>query len=452
MRAGLPDRSARVQGRPAGVVIVRIIFITAGAGGMYCGGCARIAALARALAKRGCEVQVVPLYTPMKLDDGDPPGTTRTFFGGINVWIEQHISLWSRVPRFVRRALDGRALLNAVSSSFIRTQAKGLGPMTVSVLNGEHGRQAAELETLIEFLENQPRPAVVHITNSLLSAAAPVIKRRLGVTVSCELQGGENFIAATGEPYRSQARDLIRQNARDIDVFISPSDAYAPRIADFLDVPSERVAIVRTGLDVSKYAPTSPPPGEPFTIGNLSRITPDKGLDLLIEACRILVSDQSRDVRLCFAGQTPDKGFWDSITSTLRREGLGTICERREVNNLAGKMAFLGRCNVFSIPSRTSEVLATSVLEAMAAGVPVVVPDSGVFPEIISLTNGGVLFPAGDARALAAELVRLMDEPERTAEMGLAARAGICEHYAATGMADRILELYTGLIEERKQR
>jgi len=431
---------------------MRITFITAGAGGMYCGGCARIASLARALAKRGCDVQVIPLYTPMKLDDGDPPGTTRTFFGGINVWLEQHLAMWSRAPRFVRRALDSRALLNAVSSSFIRTQAKELGPMTVSVLKGEHGRQAAELETLIEFLEAQPRPDIVHITNSLLSAVAPVIKRRLGATISCELQGGENFIAAMGEPYQSQARDLIRQNARGVDVFISPSKAYIPKMANFLDVPSEHIALVRTGLDVSQYAPASPPPGEPFTIGHLSRITPDKGLDLLIEACRILTKEQSRAVRLCVAGPTPDKRFWNSITSTLRREGLEAICGRLEVSDRAGKMALWGRCNAFSVPSRTAEVLATSVLEAMATGVPVVVPDSGVFPEIIDLTNGGILFPAGDARALADELARLMDEPERTATLGLAARAGICEHYAAAGMADRILDLYTGLIEEGKQR
>ena len=431
---------------------MRIIFITAGAGGMYCGGCARIAVLARALAARGCEVQVVPLYTPLKLDEGDPPGTTQMFFGGVNVWLEQHIPLWSRVPRFVRRALDGRSLLNAVSRSFIQTQAKALGPMTVSVLKGEDGRQAAELNTLIEFLEAQPRPDVVHITNSLLSAVAPVVKERLGAAVVCELQGGDGFIAAMGEPYASQARDLVRQNARAIDVFISPSKAYAPKIAGFLDVPAERIALIHTGIDVAKSGPASLPPNAPFTVGYLSRIVPEKGLDLLIEACRILVKERSRELRLRFAGQSPDKGFWDSIKSTLRREDLESICERHEVNDLTGKAAFWGRCNAFSVPSRRDEVLATSVLEAMAAGVPVVVPDAGVFPEIIGLTGGGVLFPAGDARALAGELGRLMDDPERTATLGLAARAGICEHYAAAGMADRMLKLYTGLTEEGQQR
>jgi glycosyltransferase involved in cell wall biosynthesis len=431
---------------------VRITCITAGAGGMYCGGCARNAALARALAPLGCEVQAVPLYTPMKLDEGDPPGTTRTFFGGINVWLEQHVALWRRAPRFVRRMLDGRGVLNCVSKFAIQTRAEALGPMTVSVLKGENGRQAAELDALLDFLEVQPRPDVVNITNSLLSAIAPAVKKRLDVRISCELQGGDGFIAAMPEPYRSQARDLIRQNARDVDLFISPSEAAIPRAAEFLGVPVERIRLVRTGLDLAKYPPAPPRPATPFTIGYLSRITPDKGLDLLIEACRILAVEQARDVRLRFAGQTLDRRFWKSIRGTLRREGLESICGRHEVDDLANKAAFLQGCNAFSVPSRTPEVLATSVLEAMAAGAPAVVPDSGVFPEIVGVTGGGVLFPAGDARALADELARLMDEPERATALGLAARAGICEHYAADGMAKRILELYTGLVEEGKQR
>ncbi|MFH1730359.1 MAG: glycosyltransferase family 4 protein [Planctomycetota bacterium] len=431
---------------------MRITCITAGCGGMYCGAYARDAVLARALAARGCDVQVIPLYMPMVLDEGDPPGTTRLFFGGVNVWLQQHVSLWRHVPRFARRLLDGRPLLNYVARFAVQTKPEGLGPMTVSMLRGERGRQAAELESLLDFMEQRPRPDVVNLGNSLLSGIVPALERRLGVRVLCELQGEDDFVAATPEPYRSQARDLIRHNLRDIDLLIAPSHAYAAKAAEFLDVPRERIEVVRTGIEVDKHPPAPARPREPFTVGCLSRITPGKGLDLLVEACRILVGEQLRSLRLLVGGQVVDKGLWRSVRATLRRAGLERVVEHCEVRTLADKVALLQRCHVFSVPSRTAEIHGTAVMEAMAAGVPAVVPDSGVFPEMIELTGGGVLFPAGDPQALADELARLMDEPERAAAMGLAARAGIGEHYSAAGMAEKTLALYADLIEGRKPR
>lgn len=431
---------------------MRITCITAGTGGMYCGACSRDAVLARALAARGCQVQVIPLYMPMALDQGDPPGTTRLFFGGVNVWLEQHVSLWRHVPRFARRLLDSRPLLNCIARFAVQTKPEGLGPMTVSMLKGEDGRQAAELESLLDFMEKRPRPDVVNLSNSLLSGIVPSLKRRLGVRVLCELQGEDDFVATMPEPYRSQARDLIRHNLCEVDLLIAPSGAYAANVAEFLDVPRERIEVVRTGIEVDKYPPAPARPREPFTVGCLSRVTPGKELGLLVEACRILVGEQSRNVRLLVGGQVADKGLWRSARATLRREGLERVVEHCEVRSLADKVALLHRCHAFSVLSRTTEIHGTAVMEAMAAGVPAVVPDSGVFPEMIELTGGGVLFPAGDPRALADELARLMDEPERAAAMGLAARAGICDHYSAAGMAERMLALYTNLIEERKQR
>jgi len=419
---------------------------------MYCDAYARDAVLARALAARGCQVQVIPLYMPMALDQGDLPGTTRLFFGGVNVWLEQHVSLWRHVPLFARRLLDSRLLLNYIARFAVQTKPEGLGPMTVSMLRGEHGRQAAELESLLDFMEDQPRPDVVNLSNSLLSGIVPPLKRRLGVRVLCELQGGDDFVAGTPEPYRSQARDLIRQNLCEIGLLIAPSRAYAAKAAEFLDVPRERIEIVRTGIEVDKHPPAPARPREPFTVGCLSRITPGEGLDLLVEACRILVGEQSRNIRLLVGGQVVDRGLWRSAMATLRREGLERVVEHCEVRTPADKAALLHRCHVFSAPGQTAEIHGTAVMAAMAAGVPAAVPDSGVFPEMIELTGGGTLFPAGDQQALADELARLMDEPERTAAMGLAARAGIREHYSAAGMTENTLALCTNLIEEGKQR
>ncbi len=429
---------------------MRLTWVIPGCGGMYCGASVRDVVIARSLTARGCDVRILPLYTPLRLD-GPWPGPSEIFLGGINVWLDQHVPGFGRAPGFFRRLLDRPALLNWASGFAVRTKPAGLGPMTVSVLKGEYGRQAAELERLLALFEVGPRPDVVVLGNSLLSTIAPPLRKRLGVPIVCGIQGEDVFLEAMPEPYRSQARNLVRANAGSIDALIAPSDWYAPQAAEFLGVPPERIHVVPTGVDADAITPATLRPRRPFTIGCLSRITPGKGLDLLVEACRILVKERAEAVRLHIAGQVLDRSFWRSIRATLRRQNLDVSCEVHDVGDLKSKVAFLRGCSAFALPSRVPEVRGTAVLEAMAAGLPVVVPESGVFPEIIERTGGGRLFTPGDPARLADELVALMNNPKAADATGLAARAGICEHYSADATAEKMLELCTGLTDERKQ-
>ena len=68
----------------------RLVYITAGAGGMYCGSCLHDNALAKALAKINWDVQLVPFYTPIRTDEQDS-SVDQVFFGGINVYLQQKI-------------------------------------------------------------------------------------------------------------------------------------------------------------------------------------------------------------------------------------------------------------------------------------------------------------------------------------------------------------------------
>ena len=83
-----------------------------------------------------------------------------------------------------------------------------------------------------------------------------------------------------------------------------------------------------------------------------------------------------------------------------------------------------------------------SVLEALACGVPVVQPDHGAFPEIVARTAGGVLFPPGDADALARELRALQADPARRHALGVRGARGVREEYSAARMAERALAVY----------
>jgi len=429
---------------------VRIVYLAAGAAGMHCGACARDVTLVRGLLRLGCDVTLVPLYTPLRIDGDPPPGMTRTFLGGINVYLQHRFGLFRVTPRLVDRLLDSRPLLALASRFAIRTRARELGPMTLAVLRGEEGSTRKELHRVIEFLAAGARPDVVCLTNSLLSGFAPALQKRLSVPVVSKLQGEDAFVDEMPEPYRGQVRDQMRLNAAHISLFVAPSDEYAAKMAEYLAVPRGKVAAVRNGIDLDLYPRVERRVRQPFAVGHLSRLTPGKGLDLLVEAVRILAVEQGRDVRLRAAGKVVDRSFWRSVRSAARRAGLADRFEYVGELDLRGKVAFLHSLSAFALPSRYAELRGTAVMEAMATGLPVVVPDAGVFQDMMRLTGGGRLVPPNDPRAIAATLGQLMDQPEAADAVGLAGREGIRVHYSAAGMAEETLRLYAGLCGDRR--
>ncbi|MCL2640149.1 MAG: glycosyltransferase family 4 protein, partial [Phycisphaerales bacterium] len=365
---------------------MRIAYIAAGAGDMYCGACARDATLARGLLARGHEVRLIPLYTPIKVERDDLP-VSAVYFGGINVYLQQALSVFRWVPRVVDRVLDRPAFLRWVAKYAIAVDAKKLGPMTVSMLAGTHGRQRKEVERLMGYLEGVFRPEVVNLTNSLISGIAPEVRRRLKVPVVCTYQGEESFVNDLPEPHRSEAYRLIHENMRSVDRVICPSEAIVPEVAKFLGVSVEKLSVIHTAVEAVEAV--DPSAVEPFTIGYLSVVRPGKGLDLMVEAMRILVRERGRTVRLLIAGRVMVQRYWRELQEKIRRESLGDCVEFLGEVDGEGKAEFMRRCSVFCVPSRFTEPRGVAVLEAMAAGVPVIVPDTGVFPELVALGGGG---------------------------------------------------------------
>src|SRR3954463_3523928 len=146
---------------------MRILSITAGAAGMYCGSCLRDNALAAELIAEGHDVILLPLYTPTLTDETNV-SANKVFFGGISVYLEQKMPLFRKLPPFLDRLWDSAYALRAASKSSIPTSPQMLGELTVSMLRGEHGNQRKEFDKLIEWLRHEPPPDVVNLPNSLL--------------------------------------------------------------------------------------------------------------------------------------------------------------------------------------------------------------------------------------------------------------------------------------------
>ncbi len=417
---------------------MRIVHLAAGAGGMYCGACANDMAMARAVMARGHEVIVLPLYTPLRTE-GDAPYTTGPIFlGGINAYLQQNWPSTQRLPGPIKRALDSPALLRWVSRFAIQTDPADLGPMTVSVLQGRDGRQQGELAKLVEFLRDGPPVDVLSITNSLLSGTAPPLAEALDVPIICGFQGEDGFLAGMSDRYREEALELIQRNAEHISKFVAPCETYAAQMAELLGLPRERIAVVRAGLALERYRREIDRSHQPFVVGYLSVITPRKGLQVLVDAARLLVGE-GRDVRLRVVGRVLDGHYWRDVRRSVHNAGLSERFEHLGEVDAAAKVSFLHGCSALCQPSVLPEVRGMTVIEAMAAGLPVVAPDTGVFPETFGLCGGGVTFESGNAESLAQAIAGLMDDEEATARMAQAGTEGIARYHAEAVTGEAML-------------
>jgi len=422
---------------------MRIAYVAAGAAGSYCGACNHDVALVRRLIARGHEVTMIPLYTPLRAD-GPDPSIRRVFYGGINTYLQQRFALFRRTPRFVDWLFDRPGLLKFVSHFAIETLPENLGEMTVSVLRGLEGHQQKEVEKLLRFLECQTRPDIVNLSNSLLSAVAPEIKRRIGVPVVSTLQGEDAFVQRLPEPHRQEAIDLLRRHAESLDLLFSASESYADEMTRFLAVPRDRVCVVRPGIECEYYAGPRKNPEEPFRVGFLSRISPSKGFDILVEAFILLERERPGRAVLSAAGEArgPNAKFLARLRSHLASEGLADRFDYVGEPDLEEKVRFLKTCSVFCVPSRYPEQDGIVYLEALASGVPVVAPKVGQLPELVEATGGGLVVPPENPEAIAKAIARLFDDPDGTQGMGTNAAQVVARDFSADKMTDDVLTAY----------
>lgn len=429
---------------------MKIAYIAAGAAGMYCGSCIRDNTLAKALIARGHDVALIPTYTPLRTDE---PGVAieKVFYNGISVYLEQKFA-WLRSGRFnLDRILNSSRVLNYLSKVNASTNARDLGELTVSMLKGEDGNQALELEKLVTWLRDEYKPDLVQITNSMLAGLAKRFKEELKVPVLCALQGEDIFLDDLTEPYKTQAMQLLQQKVLDCDALVATSSFYADYMAGYLNVPREKIHVVKLGLNLEGHGEGEiVRDSERLTIGYLARICPEKGLHILLDAFAKIRKDHPKlNVCLKAAGYlgARDEQYLKDLQEKARGLGLEDDFEYIGEVSREEKIVFLQSLDVFSVPTPYKEPKGLFLLEAMANRVPVVQPAHGAFPEMLSTTEGGLLIEPGNSDTLAEALVELLKDPSRCREMGETGARGVREHYTSEHMAIASEKLYQSFIE-----
>jgi glycosyltransferase involved in cell wall biosynthesis len=432
--------------------LMNIVQITPGAGGMFCGNCFHDNALVAGLRRLGHSTLMVPLYLPMRLDEEDQSAGTPIFFGGINVYLEQKSVLFRSAPNWLRELLDSPGLLKWAAGKAAKTRPDQVGDLTISMLRGEEGNQARELEALIQWLEDQPHPEIICLSNALLVGMARRLKQALRSRVVCLLQGEDYFLDSLPALDRDLAWQTLSERAADVDLFVAPSRYFGELMSRRLRLGADKVKVVHDGINLDGFEPgpasrsqtagtVSPAP----ILGYFARMCREKGLDTLIEAF-ILIRKRGRIPGLKLkigggCGPTDDR-FVQPLHERLETEGLSSDVEFHPNLSRAAKQDFLRSLTLMSVPARFGESFGLYVIEALASGVPLVQPRTAVFPELIEATGGGVLCEPENPQSLADSIEKLLSDRGRLRALGEAGRRAVVERFNAGHMSRQMEKLF----------
>ena len=319
------------------------------------------------------------------------------------------------------------------------------------MLEGEHGRQRKEVRKLVHWLASEARPDIVHLSNAMLLGMAREI-RKLGVPVVCSLSGEDIFLEKLSEPFYSRARAALRERAAEVEVFVALNNYYADFMADYMAVPRARIHVIPHGINLDGHATRQDATDQPFTIGYMARICPEKGLHNLIAAIELLRDDESLPpFRVRAAGYLGalDRPYLETVQKQVDRWNDPDAFQYLGELTRGEKIAFLQSLNVMSLPTVYHESKGLSVIEAWANALCVVLPRHGAFPEMVEQTAGGVLHEPGNPAALAKVLAHLLRNPGLATELGLRGRQGVLQHFTAPLMAQKTRELHQQVCAQR---
>ena len=185
-------------------------------------------------------------------------------------------------------------------------------------------------------------------------------------------------------------------------------------------------------------------PDDAEVVVNVGRREHQKGQHVLLEAAATLCADRPNAVVLV-AGREGHA----SAPLQRRRRALGLEERVRFLGHRDDLPDVLAAADVFAFPSLW-EGLGGSLIEAMALGLPIVASDVPAIREVVDVGRNALLVPPGDAPALAGRLADLLDDRERSRELGRVSRRRFEEHFTLARSAERMIELYGDLADRRQ--
>jgi glycosyltransferase involved in cell wall biosynthesis len=252
------------------------------------------------------------------------------------------------------------------------------------------------------FAENSKARKLDRYSAGLFGRSA----RAFGLKQQCALQADR----------RKQLAEAIRLP----DVVITPSQYLANRIQPMLGAASGRLHVSRNGLDLERFKQVHPSKaGGELKIGYIGQIAQHKGVHLLVQAFRQMRTDRQLSLHLYGSLET-QPAYVAQLKQIVR--GDARVHFHGRLDNSHVPLA-LAEFDISVVPSICYENCPTTILEALAAGTPVVTAKRGGMAELVQDRVDGLHFAAGDAEDLARQLQRLLDDPDLLAHLQRGASA-----------------------------
>ena len=336
-----------------------------------------------------------------------------------------------------------------------RLEAAGVSCCLIDSLTREVNpiKDLLALRALMRLLGRE-RPALVHTHTSKAGALGRLAAWLSGIPAVVHTPHGHvfygHFGALASHGFLLVERLLARVTTRLIALTEAERDEHLARRVG----PWGRFAVIPSGIDVERFRAVmgvtgSRPQGleippDAIVVGSVGWLTPIKGHRFLVEAVARLVPTNPR-LHLLIVGSGE---LQEELNAAARRLGIGHAL------TLAGPRDDVPDClacmDIFVLPS-LNEGMGRALVEAMAAGRPVVATQVGGVPALIQHQRTGLLVPPADAAALADALAELVDRPAWAKELGAAASASISQVYDARGMVRAIEAVYEDALMEAGQ-
>ena len=274
---------------------------------------------------------------------------------------------------------------------------------------------------------------VVHSFDAPLNIFSVPIAKFAGVPAVLSSQRGHRDLTGAA------TRRCLRVTDRLTDSVVVNCEAMRRYLIADEGVPATKIRVCYNAVDVEEYARrpvTSPWPGK-TVIGVVCALRPEKSLDTLLRAFAQL---ERPDTVLAIIGSGPEEPRLQSLASEL---SLGSSCHFEPAT--AEVAGWLSRIDIFVLPSRT-EALSNSLMEAMACRCCCVASRVGGNPELINDGENGLLFEAGNAAQLAAQIATLLDDPAHREHMAAAGSEKVAAHFTYSHAAETMGEIYESIL------
>ena len=246
-------------------------------------------------------------------------------------------------------------------------------------------------------------------------------------------------------------RQMNRASFRLYKRIFAISDAVKQSILNNCHVPAERIAVLRSGVDLARTAQRDPElrartrqrlgiEDNELVIGSIGRLEKIKGHALLLSALAQLRSADLPPIRLVLVGDGTEKE--DLEQKVVQHRMSHRVIFAGTQKNTA---AFLASFDIFVLPS-LFEGLGLSIIEAMGAGLPVIGSTAGGITEIVSHEESGLLFKLGSSEELAHCLERLIRSPELRRRLAAAGKAKVEQQFAIEHYVERLYAEYASVL------